>query len=93
MEKEGAASRLSALSYADVLATAKAKLVELQANPVRAIAKSGDEDTQQARIISACCCASSSDMQRQRGLTTFCVVAVAKCGVDFCASWRAMFEA
>ena len=29
MEKEGTASRLGALSYADVLATAKAKLVEL----------------------------------------------------------------
>lgn len=53
MEKEGAASRLGALSYADVLATAKAKLLELQADLARAVAELGDEEIQQARIESA----------------------------------------
>jgi membrane fusion protein (multidrug efflux system) len=53
MEKEGAASHLGALSYADVLATAKAKLLELKADLARAMAQLGDEDIQQARIDAA----------------------------------------
>ena len=50
MEKEGAASRLGAISYADVLISAKSKLLELQANLARATAELGDETIQQARI-------------------------------------------
>jgi membrane fusion protein (multidrug efflux system) len=53
MEKQGAASHLGALSYADILATAKAKLLELQADLARAVAQLGDEDIQQARIVAA----------------------------------------
>jgi len=53
MEKQGAASKLGAVSYADALATARAKLLELQSDLAQAQAELGAEDVQSARIKTA----------------------------------------
>jgi membrane fusion protein (multidrug efflux system) len=50
MEKKGAASKLGAVSYEDALATARARLLELQADLAQAVAELGADDVQDARI-------------------------------------------